>query len=503
MDPSIPDAAEPANHADRTATGPTLIDRCRRTKSIERILADADHPQHRLKRTLTAWDLTGLGIGAIIGTGIFVLIGTAIVGDVHRPGAGPGIILSFILSGLTCVLAALCYAEFAAMIPVAGSAYTYSYATLGEFLAWITGWNLILEYGVACVAVAIGWSGYFNNLLKLAGIHLPDWATHSPAEGGIANLPAAIIVCLVTIILVIGIKESARATGIIVCLKLAVILFFIGVGTPAVTPANWTPFMPNGFAGVSAAAATVFFAYIGFDAVTTTAEEARNPQRDLPIGIMASLGICTLLYVSVAAVLTGLVPYNQIDIHAPVAEALRLVGYTWGAAVIAIGAVAGITSVLVVMMLGQIRVFFAISRDGLLGPWLSVVHPRFGTPHHATILTGAAVAIMAAFVPIGTAADMTNIGTFFAFTLVCIGLIVLRYTRPHHPRPFKTPLMPWIPVLGALCCLGLMWQLPALTWQRFVVWTLVGIAVYGFYGLRHSRLAGHTTPLPRTETTRG
>ena len=472
-------------------TGGTATSRLFRTKSIERILSDADHPQHRLKRTLSAWDLTALGIGAIIGTGIFVLIGTAIVGDAHRPGAGPGIILSFILSGFTCVLAALCYAEFAAMIPVAGSAYTYSYATLGEFLAWITGWNLILEYGVACVAVAIGWSGYFNNLLKLAGIHLPDWATHAPGgpEGGMANLPAAIIVLLVTVILVIGIKESARATGVIVCLKLVVILFFIAVGAPAVTPSNWTPFMPQGFAGVSAAAATVFFAYIGFDAITTTAEEARNPQRDLPIGIMAALGICTLLYVTVAAVLTGLVPSNQIDIHAPVAEALRLVGYPWGAAVVAIGAVAGITSVLVVMMLGQIRVFFAISRDGLLSPWLSVVHPRFGTPHHATWLTGIGVATMAAFIPIGTAADMTNIGTFFAFTLVCIGLIVLRYTRFNHPRPFKTPFMPWVPLLGALSCLALMWQLPALTWHRFVWWTIAGIVIYGVYGLRHSKLA--------------
>lgn len=481
-----------------------MTSRLFRTKSIERILADADHPQYRLKRTLSAWDLTALGIGAIIGTGIFVLIGTAIVGDAGRPGAGPGIVLSFILSGLTCVLAALCYAEFAAMIPVAGSAYTYSYATLGEFLAWITGWNLILEYGVACVAVAIGWSGYFNNLLKLAGLDLPDWATHAPGgpEGGIANFPAAIIVLLVTIILVIGIKESARATGIIVCLKLAVILFFIAVGAPAVTPDNWTPFMPNGFTGVTAAAATVFFAYIGFDAVTTTAEEARNPQRDLPIGIMTSLGICTILYVAVAAVLTGLVPYSRIDIHAPVAEALSLVGYKWGAAVVAIGAVAGITSVLVVMMLGQIRVFFAISRDRLLGPWLSVVHPRFGTPHHATILTGIAVAVMAALVPIGTAADMTNIGTFFAFTLVCIGLIVLRYTRPQLARPFRTPLMPWIPLMGALSCLGLMWQLPALTWHRFVWWTIAGIITYGLYGIRHSKLAAQTTDAhPPSSTT--
>ena len=468
-----------------------MINRLFRTKSIEQILADADRPEHRLKKTLTVWDLTALGIGAIIGTGIFVLIGTAIVGDAHRPGAGPGIILSFVLSGLTCALAALCYAEFSAMIPVAGSAYTYSYATLGEFLAWITGWNLILEYGVACVAVAIGWSGYFNNLLKLAGLELPHWATHAPggADGGIANFPAAMIVLLVTIILVIGIKESARATGVIVCLKLAVILFFIAIGTPSVNPNNWTPFMPQGFAGVGAAAAIVFFAYIGFDAVSTTAEEAKNPQRDLPVGIIASLSICTVLYITVAAVLTGLVPHTQIDIHAPVAEALSLVGFKWGAAVVAIGAVAGITSVLVVMMLGQIRVFFAMSRDRLLGPWLSVVHPRFGTPHRATVITGAGVAVLAALIPIGDAADMTNIGTLFAFVLVCIGVIILRYTKPDQPRPFRLPFMPFVPILGMCACLGLMAFLPWLTWIRFGVWTVIGIGVYAGYGLRHSKLA--------------
>jgi basic amino acid/polyamine antiporter, APA family len=460
-----------------------------RTKSIERILADSEAPEHRLKKTLTAWDLTGLGIGAIIGTGIFVLIGTAIVGDAHRPGAGPGITLSFVLSGLTCALAALCYAEFAAMIPVAGSAYTYSYATLGEFLAWLTGWNLILEYGVACVAVAIGWSGYLNNILKLCGIELPYWATHAPgADGGIANLPAAIIVLLVTIILVIGVKESARATCAIVLVKLGVILFFLVVGMGSVDTANWTPFMPYGFDGVGAAAAIVFFAYVGFDAVSTTAEEARNPQRDLPIGIIASLSLCTLLYIAVAAVLTGLVPYTKIDIHAPVAEALNVVGYRWGAAIVATGAVAGITSVLVVMMIGQIRVFFAMSRDGLLGPWLSRVHPRYRTPHHATYLTGIAVAILAAFIPIGDAADMTNIGTLFAFVLVCIGVVVLRYTKPNYPRPFRVPLMPIIPILGMLACLGLMTFLPTLTWIRFIVWTIIGIIVYLFYGSRHSRL---------------
>ncbi len=469
-----------------------------RTKSIERILADSDAPEHRLKRSLTAWDLTGLGIGAIIGTGIFVLIGTAIVGDAHRPGAGPGIVLSFILSGITCGLAALCYAEFAAMIPVAGSAYTYSYATLGEFLAWLTGWNLILEYGVACVAVAIGWSGYFNNILTLMGLELPYWATHPPgSDGGIANIPAAVIVLLVTTILIIGVKESARATGIIVIIKLAVILFFISVGVSSVDTANWSPFMPFGFAGVGAAAAIVFFAYIGFDAVSTTAEEAKNPQRDLPIGIFASLAICTLLYIAVAAVLTGLVPYAKIDVHAPVAEGLRVAGFKWGAAIVATGAVAGITSVLVVMMMGQIRVFFAMSRDGLLGPWLSGVHPKFRTPHHATYLTGVAVAIMSALIPIGEAADMTNIGTLFAFALVCIGILVLRYTRPNHPRPFRIPFMPVVPVLGVLACVGLMYFLPWMTWIRFLVWTIVGVVVYAMYGLRHSKLATQ----PSTEQT--
>lgn len=469
-----------------------------RTKPLDHFLADSERGGHRLKRTLTAWDLTGLGIGAIIGTGIFVLVGTAAVGDANRPGAGPGLVLSFVLSGAACALAAVCYAEFAAMIPVAGSAYTYSYATLGEFVAWLTGWNLILEYGVACVAVSVGWSGYFNNILATVGIHLPVWSTQSPwsGEGGLVNIPAALIVLVITGLLVLGVKESARATAVIVVIKLSTILFFIAVGAFAVDPGNWSPFMPFGFHGVGAAAAIVFFAYVGFDAVSTTAEEARNPQRDLPLGILTSLAICTVLYVAVAAVLTGIVPYHQIDVQAPVAEALRATGFKWGAALVSTGAVAGITSVLVVMMLGQVRVFFAMSRDRLLSPWLSTVHPRYGTPHRATLITGTAVAILAAFVPIGEAADMTNIGTLFAFFLVCMGVLILRRTRPDHPRPFRTPYMPWIPVFGMAACLGLMAFLPTITWARFVLWTGLGIALYFTYGYRRSRLAQQATAEP-------
>ena len=459
-----------------------------RTKSIERILGDCENQTHKLKRTLTAFDLTALGIGAIIGTGIFVLVGTAAVGDADRPGAGPALALSFIMSGAACLLAALCYAELASMIPVAGSAYTYTYATLGEFFAWVTGWSLVLEYGIACVAVSIGWSGYFVSILERVGIHLPAPLTNAPYEGGLINLPAVLIVLALTGLLVIGIKESARVTGVIVLVKLAVVLFFIAVGAFSVDPANWSPFMPNGFAGVGAAAAVIFFAYIGFDAVSTTAEEARNPQRDLPIGIIASLAVCTLLYVAVAAVLTGIVPYAKIHVKAPVAEAMNAIGYRWGSALVAAGAVAGITSVLIVMLLGQIRVFYAMSRDGLLSPWLSAVHPRYGTPHHATLITGVAVAVLAGFVPIGVAAELTNIGTLFAFTLVCGAVLVLRRTRPDLQRPFRTPFVPLVPILGMAACLGLIWFLPVITWVGFLVWALVGLSLYFVYGFRHSKL---------------
>ncbi len=460
-----------------------------RTKSIEQILDDCNRPEHRLKKTLTVWDLIALGIGGIIGTGIFVLIGTAVVGDATRPGAGPGIVLSFLLAGVACALTALCYAEFAAMLPAAGSAYTYTYVAMGEFFAWMTGWNLILTYGVACVVVAIGWSGYFTNLLQTLGLALPAWAVHPPGtDGGLVNLPAALIVLLVTVLLIVGTKESARATGLIVLVKVAVILFFLAVGVFSIEPANWEPFLPNGFEGVGAAAAVVFFAYIGFDAVSTTAEEARHPQRDLPVGILGSLGICTVLYIAVAAVLTGMVPSPQIDIHAPVAEALRRAGLTWSAILVAVGALAGITSVLFVMLIGQIRVFFAMSRDGLLTPWLSAVHPRFGTPSHATALTGLAVAVLAGLVPIGAAANMTNIGTLFAFAFVCGSVLVLRRTLPDRPRPFRIPFMPWTALLGVGGCLTLMAFLPGTTWLGFAGWTLAGVCLYLAYGMTHSRL---------------
>jgi APA family basic amino acid/polyamine antiporter len=468
----------------------SIWSRMSRVKPLALIKADADNPEHRLSRTLTAVDLTSLGIGAIIGTGIFVLIGTAIVGDSVRLGAGPGITLSFLLAGLACALAALCYAEFAAMIPVAGSAYTYSYATLGEFIAWITGWNLILEYGVAGVAVAVGWSGYFNKLLQLGGIYLPQWATEAPGgpNEGIVNLPAVIIVLLVTWILVVGIKASARMTSIIVVVKLSIIGFFIAMGSGEVDPANWTPYMPNGFAGVGAAAAIVFFAYIGFDAVSTAAEEARNPQRDMPIGIIASLVICTLLYLLVAGILTGMVPWTEIDVYAPIATALEMLGFKWGAALVSVGAVAGITSVLIVMLMGQVRVFFAMSRDGLLGQWLAGVHPKYRTPYRASWLTGLVVAGLAGVVDLGAAADMTNIGTLFAFMLVCISIVILRYVKPDEHRPFRTPFMPVLPIAGAIACFTLMTFLPGVTWLRFVVWTALGVAIYFGYSMRRSRL---------------
>src|SRR5207249_2329379 len=334
-----------------------------------------------------------------------------------------------------------------------------------------------------------GARGNFASFLDGLDVHLAAPLISAPYEGGLINLPASLIVLALTALLVIGIKESARVTSVIVTIKLSVVLFFIVVGAFSVDPANWSPFLPNGFAGVGAAAAIIFFAYIGFDAISTTAEEARNPQRDVPIGILASLAICTVLYVAVSAVLTGIVPYSKIHVKAPVAEALNAVGYRWGSALVAIGALAGITSVLIVMLLGQIRVFYAMSRDGLLSPWLSAVHPRYGTPHHATLVTGITVAILAGVVPIGVAAELTNIGTLFAFTLVCLAVLVSRRIRPELRRPFRTPFVPVVPVLGMLACLGIMSFLPAVTWLGFFGWMLFGLVLYFLYGFRHSRQA--------------
>jgi basic amino acid/polyamine antiporter, APA family len=459
-----------------------------RRKFLHHILEDLDIEQHRLNRSLNAFDLTILGIGAIIGVGIFVLTGAA-----AAKYAGPGVILSFIVSGLACAFAGFCYAELASSIPVAGSAYNYAYATMGEVIAWIIGWDLILEYIVACIAVAIGWSGYLVNILKVIGIEIPVWCSAAPGTvpGAIINLPAMLIVVFLTVLLVIGIKESARFTSLMVLVKFLTIAIFILVGLSHVTSANWHPFMPFGLKGVIAGAAIVFFAYIGFDAVSTAAEETKDPQRNMPIGILLSLGICTILYIVVAAILTGMVPYSELNTPAPVAHALTLCGFHWGSALVSAGAVAGITSVLLVMLMGQPRIFFAMSRDGLLWPWISKVHPRFRTPYIAQILTGIVVACFAGFIDIGTAAELCNIGTLFAFAIVCCGVVVLRRTHPELRRTFRCPMVPLVPLLGVAFCACLMLSLPKITWIRFVAWLVAGLAIYFYYGIRHSRLASN------------
>ena len=461
-----------------------------KTKSIEALVGDAEHGGKALKRTLTALDLTLLGIGAIIGTGIFVLTGTAAANQ-----AGPAIIVSYMAAGLACGFAALCYAEFAAMIPIAGSAYTYSYATLGEIFAWMIGWDLILEYAVGSMTVAIGWSGYFQRILAGFGITLPTWMSAAPAAapGAVINLPAVVIVLLIMILLVVGVRESARFNAAMVAVKVAAVLFFIVAGVWYVEPENWTPFMPYQWAGVMTGAAVVFFAYIGFDAVSTTAEEAKNPSRDLPIGIIASLVICTILYVVVAAVLTGIVPVvdykgNPQFLNAPVGYALAVIGQDWAAGLVSAGAVAGITSVLLVMLMSQPRIFFAMSRDGLLPRGVSKVHPKFGTPYITTIITCVAVAIVAGLTQIQVVGEMTSIGTLFAFVVVCAAVLVLRIKRPEAHRPFKVPFGPVFPILGIVSCLWLMLSLPVITWIRFLVWLDIGIFIYWFYGRRNSPL---------------
>ncbi|HTA73525.1 MAG TPA: amino acid permease [Gemmatimonadaceae bacterium] len=481
------------------------------TKSIAMLQAEAaDEGSHSLKRVLTVYNLTFLGIGAIIGAGIFVLTGHA-----AAENAGNAVVLSFGLAFFGCLFAGLCYAEFASVVPIAGSAYTYAYATLGEFMAFFIGWNLVLEYMFGAATVGVGWAGYFSDFMAKMGIVLPKAFSQAPVAwseslhrlvavpGGIINLPAFLLVMLMTVVLVIGIKESARFNNFVVFIKMAIVLLVIGVGFFFVNAANWHPFIaPSsgtfgkfGLSGVVRGAAVVFFAYIGFDAVSTAAQEAKNPQRDLPIAMLGSLVICTVLYVLMSLVLTGLAPYNQLDVPHPVAYALSHIPQLgWLEIFVDIGAIAGLASVVLVMLLGQSRVFFSMSRDGLLPPALSRVHPKFRTPYVTTILSGTVAAVIAAIFPIDILGELVSIGTLCAFTIVCAGVIVLRIKRPDLHRPFKTPFVPYVPLLGIGSCLGLMAFLPRATWIRLIVWMLVGFVVYFAYGRYHSKLATEREP---------
>ncbi|ARU61746.1 amino acid permease [Tumebacillus avium] len=457
-----------------------------RTKSIEDLIRTSQEGK-TLKKTLGTWDLTMLGIGAIIGTGIFVLTGEGAL------TAGPGLILSFIISGIVCAFAALCYAEFASLVPVSGSVYTYSYATLGEFIAWLIGWDLILEYALATSAVSAGWSGYAQSLAAGLGLHLPTALSAAPgAVKGVTtyfNLPAFLIVLLVTTLLSVGIKESTRVNNIMVLIKVAVVILFIVVGVGYVRPVNWTPFLPFGFKGVLEASALVFFAYIGFDAVASAAEESRDPRRDLPRGIIYSLVVCTLFYVVVSAVMTGIVEYPRFEgIAHPVSLALQVAGQNWVAGFIDLGAILGMTTVLLVMTYGQTRIFFAMSRDGLLPRMFSTVHPKYQTPFGSTWLVGIISSLVGGFVPLGRLAELTNIGTLAAFTLVSVAILVLRRTQPDLPRVFKVPGVPVVPILSILFCITLMTQLQALTWIAFFVWLTIGLFVYFLYSRNHSVL---------------
>jgi APA family basic amino acid/polyamine antiporter len=476
-----------------------------KTKSVEQIMqANQDGDGHALKRTLTASNLVALGIGAIIGTGIFVLTGTAAANH-----AGPALVISFIISGIGCAFAGLCYAEFASMLPISGSAYTYAYATLGEFLAWIIGWDLILEYLFGASTVAVGWSGYMVSFLEGWGIHIPAALTSAPlthdaagwhATGALLNFPAVFIVLLMTTLLVIGIRESARINNWIVIVKVAVVLLFIAFGMSYIDTANWHPFIPEntgefgkfGWSGIFAGAGVIFFAYIGFDAVSTAAQEAKNPQRDMHIGILVSLVVCTILYIIVAAVMTGMVNYTQLNVPAPIALAIDSTGGTlqWLSPLIKVGAIAGLSSVILVMLMGQPRIFFSMSRDGLLPPVFSKVHPKFKTPYVTTILTGAVAAVVAGLFPIGILGELVSIGTLLAFVIVCVGIIVLRRTRPEMHRPFRTPWVPLVPILGALICLAQMAALPLDTWMRLLIWMAIGVLIYFTYGRKHSHLTG-------------
>ena len=474
-----------------------------RVKSVERSIEETDEPDHRLKKELTAWDLTFFGIGVIIGTGIFVL-----TGQQAATNAGPAIVISFVLAGLACGLAGLCYAEFASTVPVAGSAYTFSYATLGELVAWIIGWDLVLELALGAAVVARGWSAYLQSLFDL-----PTWLA---GDNATPDFGAVAIVAALTVIGVLGTKLSGRFTGVLVVIKVAVVLFVVVAGLFFVKLSNYSPFVPDskpaeagsgaqqtllqavfgfeptmfGFYGVIAAASVVFFAYIGFDIVATAAEETHNPQRDVPRGILGSLIICTVLYVLVSFVVTGMLEYSdkRMNTAAPLAEAFKANDAAWASKLISLGAVAGLTTVVLVLMLGQARVLFAMSRDGLLPVPLAKVHPRFGTPYRITIITGVAVAALAAVVPLSELANLVSIGTLFAFVLVSAGVVILRRSRPDLERSFKVPGVPWLPILSILACAWLMVNLSVETWARFVIWLVIGFVIYFLYGNRHSRL---------------
>jgi APA family basic amino acid/polyamine antiporter len=477
-----------------------------------------------LRRALGAGDLVMLSIGAVIGAGIFSSIGTAAAGeilpngDVVRYGAGPALVISFILLGLVCGLAALCYAELASMIPQAGSAYAYSYATLGELVAWIIGWDLILEYAVGNIAVAIAWSGYFNSLLTGFGINLPDHLTHGyrtallssdPAVHGLLqsapriagipvllNVPAFLIVMVITALLYVGVKESVRANNIMVVVKLLVLGLFVVVGAMNIDTANYTPFAPNGWRGIHQGAAIVFFAYIGFDAISTAAEETKDPQRNMPRGILWGLGICTLIYVIVGIVATGLVPYMQLKGADPLAKALDVAGLQTASWIVAFGAVVSLTAVLLVFQYGQPRIFYAMARDGLLPPWAAKIHPKYRTPHITTVFTGLVVAIGSLVLDENEIYDLTNIGTLSAFAIVCLGVLVLRIKEPDRPRPFRVPGIWAVSLLGAAACIYVMAGLPLHAWERFGIWLAIGLALYFAYGYRHSVLRRGTRPVP-------
>ncbi|HKI86937.1 MAG TPA: amino acid permease [Thermoanaerobaculia bacterium] len=502
-----------------------------RTKSLDDIMASAESTENKLNRTLGAFNVTLLGIGAIIGAGIFATIGTAAAGDAARPGAGPSLMLSFVITGIVCGFTALCYAELASLVPISGSAYTYSYATLGEIIAWIIGWDLIIEYAVGNVAVAISWGNYFRTLLHGFGIDVPLWlstdfrtaakipglyasAPHLFGVPIVFNLLAFLIVALITLVLVWGIKESAEFNAIMVMIKIVVLLFFIGAAFYFVKPStmahNWVPFQPKGWGGTLAAAAVVFFAYIGFDAVSTVAEETKNPARDMPIGIIASLIICTIFYIAVAAVFTGMLPYKALvgELATKQAEPLTLAlehvapNVVWVTTLVAAGSVIAHTAVLLVFQMGQPRIFFSMARDGLLPKTFAKVHPRFKTPYVTTILTGLVVAVFSSLMSIDEMVDLTNIGTLFAFILVCIGIPVLRHKDPHRHRPFKVPFGPYLfPLMGAASCVFLMIYLPPASWWRFIGWLILGLSVYTSYGYARSTIGQELgrpsrTPVP-------